>query len=150
MRICFTAPDKKVIGVCASHCGERYPAAVLHIGAGLVHQGILAAVAGEGVVVQIAVLQAQGFPALDTLHVALPFLGGLALFLGLTLALADTAWHEVARFPKAWYNSLPLAAAPLTVNEAVCRVYVLVPGQFYTGGCLVDQRPDFCGSRTSH
>ena len=98
MRICFTAPDKKVIGVCASHCGERYPAAVLHIGAGLVHQGILAAVAGEGVVVQIAVLQAQGFPALDTLHVALPFLGGLALFLGLPLTLADTTGTEADRF----------------------------------------------------
>ena len=33
--------------------------------------------------------------ALDTLHAALPFLGGLALFLGLPLALADTAGHEV-------------------------------------------------------
>ena len=84
--------------------------------------------------------------ALDTLHAALPFLGGLALFLGLPLALADTAGHEVARFPKAWHNGLPLAAALLTVNEAVCRVYVLVPGQFHTGGCLVDQRPDFCGN----
>ena len=84
---------------------------------------------------------------LDALHAALPFLGGLALFLGLPLALADTAGHEVARFPKAWHNGLPLAAALLTVNEAVCRVYVLVPGQFHTGGCLVDQRPDFCGNR---
>ena len=70
----------------------------------------------------------------------------LALFLGFPLALADTAGHEVARFPKAWHNGLPLAAALLTVNEAVCRVYVLVPGQFHTGGCLVDQRPDFCGN----
>ena len=33
-----------------------------------------------------------------------------------------------------------------TMMEAVCRVYVLVPGQFHTGGCLVDQRPDFCGN----
>ena len=47
---------------------------------------------------------------------------------------------------KAWHNGLPLAAALFTVNEAVCRVYVLVPGQFHTGGCLVDQRPDFCGN----
>ena len=41
---------------------------VLHIGAGLVHQRILAVVVGKGVVVQIAVLQARGLPALDTLH----------------------------------------------------------------------------------
>ena len=47
---------------------------------------------------------------------------------------------------EAWHNSLPLAAAFLTVNEAVYQVYVLVPGQFHTGGCLVDQRPDFCGN----
>jgi hypothetical protein len=79
-------------------------------------------------------------------HAALPFLGSHALFLDLPLALADTAGHEVAGFPKAWHNGLPLAAALLTVNEAVCRVYVLVPGQFHTGGCLVDQRPDFCGN----
>ncbi len=119
---------------------------VLHIGSGLVHQGILAVVVGKGVVVQIAILQALGFPALDTLHAALTFLGGLALFLCLPLALADTAGHEVAGFPKAWHNSLPLAAVLLTVNEVVCRVYVLVPGQLHTGGCLVDQRPDFCGN----
>ena len=45
--------------------------------------------------------------------------GGLALFLGLPLTLADTAGHEVAGFPKAWHNGLPLAAAFLTVNEPV-------------------------------
>ena len=45
--------------------------------------------------------------------------GGLALFLGLPLALADTAGHEVAWFSKAWHNSLPLAAAFLTVDETV-------------------------------
>ena len=45
----------------------------------------------------------------------------------LMLALADTAGHEVAWFSKAWHNGLPLAAALFTVNEAVCRVYVLVP-----------------------
>ena len=103
-------------------------------------------VVGKGVVVQIAVLQALGLPALDTLHAALPFLGGLALFLGLPLALADTAGHEIARFPKARHNGLALAAALLAVDEAVCRVYVLIPGQLHTGGCLVDQRPDFCGN----
>ena len=141
-------------GLAGSHIPKQQQAGVvlvsllpvLHIGACLVHQRILAVVVGKGVVVQIAVLQALGLPALDTLHAALPFLGGLALFLGLPLALADTAGHEVAGFPKAWHNGLPLAAAPLTVNEAVCRVYVLVPGQFHTGGCLVDQRPDFCGN----
>jgi hypothetical protein len=68
---------------------------------------------------QIAVLQALGLPAFDTLHAALPFLGGLAPFLGLPLTLADTAGHEVARFPKAWHNGLPLAAAFLTVDETV-------------------------------
>ena len=141
-------------GLAGSHIPEQQQAGVvfvcllpvLYIGAGLVHQGILAVVVGKGVVVQIAVLQALGLSALDALHAALPFLGGLALFLGLPLALADTARHEVARFPKAWHNGLPLAAALFTVNEAVCRVYVLVPGQLHTGGCLVDQRPDFCGN----
>ena len=91
-------------------------------------------------------MQALCLSAFDTLHAALPFFSSLALFLGLPLALADTAGHEVAWFSKAWHNGLPLAAALLTVNEAVCRVYVLVPGQFHTGGCLVDQRPDFCGN----
>ena len=141
-------------GLAGSHIPKQQQAGVvlvsllpvLHIGAGLVHQGILAVVVGKGVVVQIAVLQSLGLPALDTLHTALPFLSSLALFLGLPLALADTAGHEVARFSEAWHNGLPLAAALLTVNEAVCRVYVLVPGQFHTGGCLVDQRPDFCGN----
>ena len=79
----------------------------------------MAVVVGKGVVVQIAVLQALGLPALDALHAALPFLGGLALFLGLPLTLADTAGHEVAGFPKAWHNGLPLAAAFLTVDETV-------------------------------
>ena len=122
-------------GLAGSHIPKQQQAGVvsvcllpvLHIGAGLVHQRILAVVVGKGVVVQIAVLQALGLPALDTLHAALPFLGGLTLFLSLPLALADTAGHEVAGFPKAWHNGLPLAAALLTVNEAVCRVYVLVP-----------------------
>ena len=63
-----------------------------------------------------------------------------------TKIMADTAGHEVARFSQAWHNGLPLAAALLAVNEAVCRVYVLVPGQLHTGGCLVNQRPDFCGN----
>src|SRR5699024_388000 len=119
---------------------------VLHIGAGLVHQRILAVVVGKGVVVQIAVLHALGLPALDTLHAALPFLGGFALFFGLPLSLADPSWHESAVFHKACLNCLALPATPLTVNEAVCRVYVPVPGQFHTGGCLVDQRPYFCGN----
>ena len=141
-------------GLAGSHIPEQQQAGVvpvcllpvLHIGAGLVHQGILAVVVGKGVVVQIAVLQALGLPALDALHAALPFFSSLALLLSLPLALADAAGHEVAWFSKAWHNGLPLAAALLTVNEAVCRVYVLVPGQFHTGGCLVDQRPDFCGN----
>jgi hypothetical protein len=98
------------------------------------------------VVIEIAVLQALCLSAFDTLHAALPFFSSLALLLSLPLTLADTAGHEVAGFPKAWHNGLPLAAALFTVNEAVCRVYVLVPGQFHTGGCLVDQRPDFCGN----
>ena len=119
---------------------------MLHIGAGLVHQRILPVIVGKGVVIEITVLQALGLPALDPLHAALPFFSSLALLLSLLLALADAAGHEVAWFSKAWHNGLPLAAALLTVNEAVCRVYVLVPGQFHTGGCLVDQRPDFCGN----
>ena len=119
---------------------------VLHVGAGLVHQRILAVVVGKGVVVQITVLQTLCLSAFDTLHAALPFFSSLALLLSLPLALADAARHKVAGFPEAWHNSLPLAAAFLTVDETVCRVYVLVPGQFHTGGCLVDQRPDFCGN----
>src|SRR5699024_8323384 len=91
-------------GLAGSHIPKQQQAGVvlvsllpvLHIGASLVHQRISAVVVGKGVVVQIAVLQALGLPALDTLHAALPFLGGLALFLGLPLALADTAGHEVA------------------------------------------------------
>jgi hypothetical protein len=79
----------------------------------------LAVVVGKGVVIEIAVLQALCLSAFDTLHAALPFLGGFALFLGLPLALADTAGHEVAWFSKAWHNGLPLAAALLTVNETV-------------------------------
>ena len=122
------------------------PLPVLHIGAGLVHQWVFAVVVGKGVVIEIAVLQALCLSAFDTLHAALPFFSSLALLLSLPLALADAARHKVAGFPKAWHNGLPLAAAFLTVNEAVCRVYVLVPGQFHTGGCLVDQRPDFCGN----
>jgi len=91
-------------------------------------------------------LQALCLSAFDTLHAALPFFSSLALLLSLPLALADAARHKVAGFPEAWHNGLPLAAAFLTVNEPVCRVYVLVPGQFHTDGCLVDQRPDFCGN----
>ena len=80
-------------GLAGSHIPEQQQAGVvlisflpvLHIGAGFVHQGILAVVVGKGVVVQIAVLQALGLPAPDTLHAALPFLGGSALFLSLPL-----------------------------------------------------------------
>ena len=61
----------------------------------------------------------QGKELRHTLHAALPFFSSLALFLGLPLALADTAGHEVAWFSKAWHNGLPLSAAFLTVDETV-------------------------------
>ena len=90
-------------------------------------------------------MQSLRFPALDTLHAALAFLGGLSLFLGLPLALADTPRHEVAGFPEVRHNGLALALALLTVDQAVCRVYVLVLGKFHTSGGLVDDGADFCG-----
>ena len=116
--------EKRLAG---SHIPEQQQAGVvficllpvLHIGAGLVHQWVLAVVVGKGVVIEIAVLQALCLSAFDTLHAALPFFSSLALFLGLLLALADAAGHEVAWFSKAWHNGLPLSAAFLTVNEPV-------------------------------
>ena len=119
-----TSGEKRLAG---SHIPEQQQAGVvficllpvLHIGAGLVHQWVLAVVVGKGVVIEIAVLQALCLSAFDTLHAALPFFSSLALFLGLLLALADAAGHEVAWFSKAWHNGLPLAAAFLTVNEPV-------------------------------
>ena len=116
--------EKRLAG---SHIPEQQQAGVvficllpvLHIGAGLVHQWVLAVVVGKGVVIEIAVLQALCLSAFDTLHAALPFFSSLALLLSLPLALADAARHKVAGFPKAWHNGLPLAAAFLTVNEPV-------------------------------
>lgn len=78
---------------------------------------VLVVVVGEGIVIQIAVLQALDLSALDTLHAALSFLGSLELFLGLLLALTDTVGREVVRFPKAWHSGLHLSVALLTVNE---------------------------------
>ena len=69
--------------------------------------------------VLITVLQTLCLSAFDTLHAALPFFSSLALLLSLPLALADAARHKVAGFPEAWHNSLPLAAAFLTVDETV-------------------------------
>ena len=77
---------------------------VLHIGAGLVHQWVLAVVVGKGVVIEIAVLQALCLSAFDTLHAALPFFSSLALLLSLPLALADAVRHKVAGFPEAWHR----------------------------------------------
>ena len=57
-------------------------------------------------------------------------------------AMGMSKFQEIAKEAGAIYKINQM----VLVNEAVCRVYVLVPGQFHTGGCLVDQRPDFCGN----
>ena len=99
-------------GLAGSHIPKQQQAGVvlvcllpvLHIGAGLVHQRILAVVVGKGVVVQIAVLQALGLPALDTLHAALPFLGSLAALI---------------RFMRAAHSGQYLARLEPGVNSAL-------------------------------
>ena len=62
---------------------------MIDISVGFHHDGILPVVVGEGIAVQIAVLEALGLAPPDTVHALAAFLGFSAVVLLLPLARAD-------------------------------------------------------------
>ena len=99
---------------------------MINIGVGFRHNRILAVVVGEGVAVEVAVLEALGLAPLDALHALAAFLGLLTAAFRLLLAGADTAGLETAALERVGYDCLPGASALAAMNKTVCWVKVFI------------------------